>query len=274
MKGRQRHGRHGVHAGYSPASPDIRPLFTRHDLIWSEMYLTDNDGTAHWIPVHTACYFWFGWTDAHELVIQKGDRLHLPERGNRFFRLQEDWMQWGGHRPAAWPRRAWRAAAAFRGPWWGAGVPKSVIGVSVAWLRAVVTRVGRRLLCCDHWNLAPPCLPVPNTPILSRRVALEEVAMRVRSWPWFVLSISISLLASSLPAGGLHAAPLESAAIKSTAVVSLDGSAWLLAPIRRTSDVIKSGGRNLLRRPRLRECRASSRRHFLCIMAWPGIGAT
>ncbi len=68
---------------------------------WSEMYLTDKDGKGHWIPVHTACYFWFGWTGAHELVIQKGDRLRVPDRGNRFFRLQEDWMQWGDRRPAA-----------------------------------------------------------------------------------------------------------------------------------------------------------------------------
>ena len=66
---------------------------------WSEMYLADNHGKGHWIPVHTACYFWFGWTGAHELVIQKGDRLHMPDRGNRLFRLQEDWMQWGGHKP-------------------------------------------------------------------------------------------------------------------------------------------------------------------------------
>ena len=56
---------------------------------------------GRWIPVHTACYFWFGWTGAHELVIQKGDRLRMPDRGGRFFRLQEDWMQWGGRRPAA-----------------------------------------------------------------------------------------------------------------------------------------------------------------------------
>ena len=46
-------------------------------------------------PAHTACYFWFGWTGAHELVLQKGDRLRVPERG-KDFRLQEDWMQWGG----------------------------------------------------------------------------------------------------------------------------------------------------------------------------------
>ena len=67
---------------------------------WAEMYLTDKGGKGHWIPVHTACYFWFGWTGAHELVIQKGDRLRMPDRGSRFFRLQEDWMQWGGRRPA------------------------------------------------------------------------------------------------------------------------------------------------------------------------------
>lgn len=66
---------------------------------WSEMYLTDKDGKGHWIPVHTACYFWFGWTGAHELVIQKGDRLHIPDRGGHLFRLQEDWLQWGGAHP-------------------------------------------------------------------------------------------------------------------------------------------------------------------------------
>ena len=68
---------------------------------WSEIHLSDNDGKGHWIPVHTACYFWFGWTGAHELVIQKGDRLRMPDRGGRLFRLQEDWMQWSGRRPAA-----------------------------------------------------------------------------------------------------------------------------------------------------------------------------
>ena len=67
---------------------------------WSEFYLVDKEGNGHWIPVHTACYFWFGWTGVHELVLQKGDRLRLPERGNRMFRLQEDWLQWMGKRPA------------------------------------------------------------------------------------------------------------------------------------------------------------------------------
>ena len=67
---------------------------------WAEFYLTDKDGQGHWIPAHTACYFWFGWTGVHELVLQKGDRIHVPERG-KYFRLQEDWMQWGGRRPRA-----------------------------------------------------------------------------------------------------------------------------------------------------------------------------
>ena len=31
---------------------------------WAEIYLTGKDGKPHWIPVHTACYFWFGWTGA------------------------------------------------------------------------------------------------------------------------------------------------------------------------------------------------------------------
>jgi hypothetical protein len=67
---------------------------------WAEFYLTDKDGKGHWIPAHTACYFWFGWTGVHELVLQKGDRLRLPERGNKLFRLQEDWMQCAGRKPA------------------------------------------------------------------------------------------------------------------------------------------------------------------------------
>jgi len=66
---------------------------------WSEFYLTDQEGKGRWIPAHTACYFWFGWTGAHELVLQKGDRLRVPER-HGYFRLLEDWMQWMGRRPA------------------------------------------------------------------------------------------------------------------------------------------------------------------------------
>jgi hypothetical protein len=65
---------------------------------WSEFYLTDSEGTGHWIPAHTACYSWFGWTGAHELVIQKGDRVVCPEQHKRV-RLLEDWMQWGGRKP-------------------------------------------------------------------------------------------------------------------------------------------------------------------------------
>ena len=29
---------------------------------WAEFYLTDDQGEGHWIPAHTACYHWFGWT--------------------------------------------------------------------------------------------------------------------------------------------------------------------------------------------------------------------
>jgi len=68
--------------------------------VWSEFYLTDAEGTGHWIPVHTACYHWFGWTGAHELVLQKGDRLRVPGKGT-LVRLQQDRMQWIGTRPEA-----------------------------------------------------------------------------------------------------------------------------------------------------------------------------
>ncbi len=65
---------------------------------WSEFYLHDEQGQGHWIPVHTACYSWFGWVGAHELVLQKGDRIRVPER-HRQFRLVEDWAQWSGAKP-------------------------------------------------------------------------------------------------------------------------------------------------------------------------------
>jgi transglutaminase-like putative cysteine protease len=66
---------------------------------WAEFYLTDIDGKGHWIPAHTSCYSWFGWTGAHELVLQKGDRIPLVSRRG-MVRLQEDWAQWQGKRPA------------------------------------------------------------------------------------------------------------------------------------------------------------------------------
>ena len=65
---------------------------------WSEFYLIDREGQGHWIPAHTACYLWFGYTGAHELVLQKGDRVQLPERRKQL-RLMEDWMQWSGAKP-------------------------------------------------------------------------------------------------------------------------------------------------------------------------------
>jgi hypothetical protein len=65
---------------------------------WAEFYLTDVAGRGHWIAAHTSCYPWFGWSGAHEMVLQKGDRVPLAER-RRVVRLQEDWAQWMGARP-------------------------------------------------------------------------------------------------------------------------------------------------------------------------------
>ena len=66
---------------------------------WAEFHLVDEQGTGHWIPAHTACYPWFGWTGVHELVIQKGDRV-TPAHARRPQRLLEDWGQAAGPRPA------------------------------------------------------------------------------------------------------------------------------------------------------------------------------
>ncbi|MEM8679089.1 MAG: transglutaminase-like domain-containing protein [Planctomycetota bacterium] len=67
---------------------------------WAEFNLVDAAGQSHWIPAHTASYSWFGWTGAHELVLQKGDRLSVPEK-RQPQRLLADWMQWKGSRPRA-----------------------------------------------------------------------------------------------------------------------------------------------------------------------------
>ena len=67
---------------------------------WAEFYLQDESGRGHWIAAHTSCYSWFGWTGAHELVLQKGDSIAIPEK-RRPQRLLEDWMQWQGARPQA-----------------------------------------------------------------------------------------------------------------------------------------------------------------------------
>jgi hypothetical protein len=66
--------------------------------VWSEFYVSDSEGKGHWIPAHTACYHWFGWTGAHELVLQKGDRLKVPGKGT-LVRLQQDRTQWLGTKP-------------------------------------------------------------------------------------------------------------------------------------------------------------------------------
>lgn len=67
---------------------------------WAEFFLTDESGKGHWVPAHTSAYSWFGWTGVHELVLQKGDRIQVPEK-RQPQRLMEDWMQWLGVRPAA-----------------------------------------------------------------------------------------------------------------------------------------------------------------------------
>jgi len=65
---------------------------------WAEFYLKDFEGNGHWIPAHTSCYSWFGWTGAHELVIQKGDKVEIPEM-HREQRLIPDWMRHAGTKP-------------------------------------------------------------------------------------------------------------------------------------------------------------------------------
>ena len=66
--------------------------------VWAEIALHDEAGKWHWIPIHTAAYSWFGFTGAHELVLQKGDRVRLPRR-SRTVRLIEDWYQLKGAKP-------------------------------------------------------------------------------------------------------------------------------------------------------------------------------
>ena len=67
---------------------------------WAEFFLVDHQDKGHWIPAHTACYSWFGWNGVHELVLQKGDRVPLPEK-RKTVRLLADWMQWSGAEPKA-----------------------------------------------------------------------------------------------------------------------------------------------------------------------------
>ncbi len=65
---------------------------------WAEFCLNDEQGQPHWIPSHTAAYNWFGWTGAHEVVLQKGDRIQVPGP-NRTQRLIGDWYSFKGRRP-------------------------------------------------------------------------------------------------------------------------------------------------------------------------------
>lgn len=66
--------------------------------VWAEIAMCDEGSQWHWIPVHTAAYSWFGFTGAHELVLQKGDRVRLPRR-SRTVRLIDDWYQLNGAKP-------------------------------------------------------------------------------------------------------------------------------------------------------------------------------
>lgn len=65
---------------------------------WAEFCLFNNESKPVWIPAHTAAYNWFGWTGAHELVLQKGDRITLPNKGKKV-RLVSDWLTWQGAKP-------------------------------------------------------------------------------------------------------------------------------------------------------------------------------
>jgi hypothetical protein len=65
---------------------------------WAEILLIDHDKKPHWIPVHTAAYSWFGWTGVHELVLQKGDNIRIPQNGKRV-RLVYDHYRCEGKKP-------------------------------------------------------------------------------------------------------------------------------------------------------------------------------
>ncbi len=65
---------------------------------WAEFCLVDVENRPRWIPAHTAAYNWFGWTGAHELVLQKGDRFRQPGK-HKTTRLIGDWYSFEGRRP-------------------------------------------------------------------------------------------------------------------------------------------------------------------------------
>ncbi len=65
---------------------------------WAEIGLYDHEGKPHWVPIHTAAYSWFGWTGAHEVVLQKGDRVYIKSR-RKSIRLIDDWYRFRGRRP-------------------------------------------------------------------------------------------------------------------------------------------------------------------------------
>lgn len=65
---------------------------------WAEFLLIDQSERLHWIPAHTAAYSWFGWTGAHEVILQKGDKIFQPGLDENV-RLVKDWFRCGGVKP-------------------------------------------------------------------------------------------------------------------------------------------------------------------------------
>ena len=65
---------------------------------WAEILLVDTRKKMHWIPVHTAAYSWFGWTGVHEVVLQKGDNIRIPQQRKKV-RLVYDHFQCKGRKP-------------------------------------------------------------------------------------------------------------------------------------------------------------------------------
>ena len=66
--------------------------------VWAEFWLRDHENRPYWIPAHTSGYTWFGLTGAHELVMQKGEGIRVPEKRSRV-RFIHEWAKWTGPKP-------------------------------------------------------------------------------------------------------------------------------------------------------------------------------
>lgn len=65
---------------------------------WAEILLFNKKQKPNWIPIHTAGYSWFGWTGAHEVILQKGDIVPIPQNGKKV-RLLYDHYRCRGRKP-------------------------------------------------------------------------------------------------------------------------------------------------------------------------------